>query len=134
MTPTTVAEEFLEERLGGVLVGGVWQDEAPVDTLFPYCLVEYQNGQDRVVVGGNIRGSDLLYAVGVWTKDTDYRTAEALFDTVHSSLHGGRDISTPSGMVQSCLRERNTSVMKKAYLDGSSWYRYVGAIYRVKVI
>ncbi len=133
MTPTTVAEEFLEEQLGGVVVGGVWQDEAPVDTLFPYCLIEYQNGQDRVVVGGKILGSELLYAVGVWTRDTDTKTAEELFDLVHSSLHGQRDVATASGRVTSCFRERNTSVMKKAYRDGSSFYRYVGAIYRIRV-
>ena len=133
MTPTTVAEEFLESRLA-VVVERVWQDEAPAGEAYPFCLFEYQDGQDRAVVNGMIIGSELVYAVGVWVQDQDYTAAETLFDAAHNAVHGQRWITTPSGVVMFCVRERETSIIKRSYREGSSVYRYVGAMYRMKVV
>lgn len=108
----------------------VYADVAPLDAVYPFVVVAYQDGADELGVGGEYILSGLTYSVRVVGRGASFLPLETIAARVKTVLHKTTG-AVGNGNVWECLQTAPLAYAEDG-VDGQQ-YRHLGGLYELVV-
>ena len=134
-----LAYEFLtttlnaDSTLTGLVTGGIWRSSAPVETVPPYVVMNFQAGSDVLTLNGVRIYDSLLFqikTIGPAVQTTTLLSAANEIDSLLKRTSGVPLTADGLGAILACYRE--SPVQLDELINGELWMQ-LGGMYRIQL-